>query len=208
MPKPVSTSCQGARCGNTSETSSHHGCPSEPGAGRAELFLGAWWPCQVSPRCHSPAAAASVGEQEEVPDLERGLSWWRSHWSRRLPWGTCSSPGRCARSEGSGRTWTAVALSSLPQTACRPSLQGKERSHSLPLACKPQLRVSRIILRRAPRLCSQGAHVVAIHPAGKDPNIPSCEPAHNNHHPRPQTQLTELWNQWGLQTWEVWFTDA
>lgn len=91
-----------------------------------------------------------------------------------------------------------MALSSLPQTACRPSLQGKERSHSLPLVCKPQLRVSRqlLILRRAPTLCSQGAHVVAIHPAGKDPNIPSCEPAHSKHHPRPQTQLTELWNQW------------
>lgn len=32
-------------------------------------------PCRGGRRgCHSPAAAVSVGEQEEVPDLERGLS--------------------------------------------------------------------------------------------------------------------------------------
>lgn len=32
------------------------------------------WLCQVSLRCHSPAASAWVGEQEEVPGLEGGLS--------------------------------------------------------------------------------------------------------------------------------------
>lgn len=89
-------------------------------------------PCQGGHhRCHLPAAAALVGEREEVLDLERGLSWWRSHWTHRLPWGACSSAGRCARSEGSGRTWTAEAPSSLPQTAYTPSLQRKERSHPL-----------------------------------------------------------------------------
>lgn len=39
MPKTTFTGCQGARCGNSSETSSHHLCLSGPGAGRAELSL-------------------------------------------------------------------------------------------------------------------------------------------------------------------------
>lgn len=136
MPKNVLTRWQGAWRGNSNKTSSHHYSPSEAGVSRTKLSRGGR---EGHNGCHSPAASAWVGEQEEVPDLEWGLSWWRSHWTHRLPWGACSSAGRCVHSEGSGRTWTAVAQSSLPQTACMPSLQCKERSHSLLLVHLLQL---------------------------------------------------------------------
>lgn len=56
---------------NISETPSHNHSLSETGAANAQLLqegLGR------ALRCHSPAVAASVGEQEGGPDLEKGLS--------------------------------------------------------------------------------------------------------------------------------------